>query len=88
MRRRIGVAGPVLVPLCGPCKSGMSGTIKVSSSDGKQIDAVVLPPISAKPGATPPALTEEALRDSYARLEETAEDLQITILDFNVAAAA
>ena len=27
-----GVAGPVVVPLCGPCKSGMKGTAKISKS--------------------------------------------------------
>lgn len=27
-----GVAGPVIVPLCGPCKSGQSGTVKISKA--------------------------------------------------------
>jgi hypothetical protein len=27
-----GVAGPVIVPLCGPCKNGMKGTAKISKS--------------------------------------------------------
>jgi hypothetical protein len=27
-----GVAGPVIVPLCGPCKSGQSGTVKISKT--------------------------------------------------------
>jgi hypothetical protein len=32
-----GVAGPVLVPLCGPCKSGMTGTVKISATARKII---------------------------------------------------
>jgi len=27
-----GVAGPVIVPLCGPCKSGQTGTTKISKA--------------------------------------------------------
>jgi hypothetical protein len=27
-----GVAGPVLVPLCGPCRSGQTGTAKISKA--------------------------------------------------------
>ena len=27
-----GVAGPVIVPLCGPCKSGRTGTTKISKA--------------------------------------------------------
>ena len=27
-----GVAGPVVVPLCGPCHSGQSGTVKISKA--------------------------------------------------------
>ncbi len=27
-----GVAGPVLVPLCGPCKNGQTGKVKISKS--------------------------------------------------------
>jgi len=27
-----GVAGPVIVPLCGPCKSGQAGTTKISKA--------------------------------------------------------
>jgi len=29
---KAGVAGPVIVPLCGPCKSGMKGTAKLSKA--------------------------------------------------------
>ena len=29
---KVGVAGPVIVPLCGPCKNGMKGTAKISKS--------------------------------------------------------
>ena len=29
---KAGVAGPVIVPLCGPCKSGQTGTMKITSS--------------------------------------------------------
>jgi hypothetical protein len=27
-----GVAGPVIVPLCGPCRSGQTGTVKISKA--------------------------------------------------------
>jgi hypothetical protein len=27
-----GVAGPVIVPLCGPCKSGQAGTVRISKA--------------------------------------------------------
>jgi len=33
-----GKAGPVIVPLCGPCSSGASGTVKVSSQAASQLD--------------------------------------------------
>jgi hypothetical protein len=29
---RPGVAGPVIVPLCGPCKNGQTGTVKIGKS--------------------------------------------------------
>ena len=29
---KAGVAGPVIVPLCGPCKSGQTGTVKISKA--------------------------------------------------------
>lgn len=29
---KVGVAGPVIVPLCGPCKSGQSGTATISKA--------------------------------------------------------
>jgi hypothetical protein len=29
---KAGVAGPVLVPLCGPCHNGQTGTVKISKS--------------------------------------------------------
>ena len=34
---KTGVAGPVIVPLCGPCKSGMTGKVKITD---KVIDAL------------------------------------------------
>lgn len=34
---KAGVAGPVVVPLCGPCKSGQSGTAPVSAAVAKQL---------------------------------------------------
>jgi CHRD domain-containing protein len=36
---KAGVAGPVLVPLCGPCKSGVTKTITVSSAARNAIEA-------------------------------------------------
>jgi CHRD domain-containing protein len=33
-----GKAGPVIVPLCGPCKSGVNGTVKVSAAVIKAIE--------------------------------------------------
>jgi hypothetical protein len=30
-RGKAGIAGAVLVPLCGPCRSGQSGTVKISN---------------------------------------------------------
>ncbi len=33
-----GKAGPVIVPLCGPCKSGQSGTIKLPEMDASLIE--------------------------------------------------
>jgi hypothetical protein len=29
---RPGVAGPVIVPLCGPCRSGQTGTVKITKA--------------------------------------------------------
>jgi hypothetical protein len=34
-----GVAGPVVVPLCGPCKSGQHGTAKLAASVAKSLTA-------------------------------------------------
>lgn len=34
---KAGVAGPVAVPLCGPCKSGQSGTAKVTAAVAKAL---------------------------------------------------
>ena len=31
-RGKAGISGPVIVPLCGPCKSGQTGTMKITSS--------------------------------------------------------
>src|SRR5262245_2521123 len=33
-----GKAGPVIVPLCGPCSSGATGSVKVSSKVASQLD--------------------------------------------------
>jgi hypothetical protein len=32
-----GKAGPVIVPLCGPCSSGATGTVKVSSKIASEL---------------------------------------------------
>jgi hypothetical protein len=34
-----GKSGPVIVPLCGPCKSGMSGTAKISKAVIKTLES-------------------------------------------------
>jgi CHRD domain len=34
---KAGVSGPVLIPLCGPCKSGQHGTMKVSAMDVRDL---------------------------------------------------
>jgi hypothetical protein len=34
-----GVGGPVIVPLCGPCKSGASGTARLSESVEKTVES-------------------------------------------------
>jgi hypothetical protein len=34
---KAGVSGPVVVPLCGPCKSGQKGTAKVSAAVAKKL---------------------------------------------------
>jgi CHRD domain len=33
-----GAAGPVLVPLCGPCKNGMTGSMKLSRGDARTVE--------------------------------------------------
>jgi hypothetical protein len=36
---KAGVAGPVLVPLCGPCKSGMNGKVSISKATIKALES-------------------------------------------------
>jgi CHRD domain len=36
---KVGVAGNVIVPLCGPCKNGMTGTAKISKSIVESLEA-------------------------------------------------
>ena len=36
---KAGVAGPVLVPLCGPCKTGATGTAKLTASQEKAMES-------------------------------------------------
>jgi hypothetical protein len=35
---KAGVAGPVIVPLCGPCKSGMSGSGTMTHDQGEKLE--------------------------------------------------
>jgi hypothetical protein len=36
---KAGVGGPVIVPLCGPCKNGQSGTTKISAAVIKALES-------------------------------------------------
>jgi hypothetical protein len=36
---KLGVAGPVIVPLCGPCHTGQTGTVKISKAVVAKLEA-------------------------------------------------